>query len=134
MYQLLAVIMCAFLFAVGINGLLPLYHAEAKPAATLARMAARAGTEHREPIEPIIVFPSNGLRVQTVLFYSDRPVRVADSPGDLPRLVDGSKTQEVILPKAMIASLASAYEISPLHEARALAYVTIRRIRNSGQQ
>jgi len=134
MYQLLAVIMCAFLFAVGINGLLPLYHAEAKPAATLARMAARTGTEHRGPIEPIIVFPSNGLRVQTVLFYSDRPVRVADSPGDLARLVDGSKTQEVILPKEMIATLASAYEISPLHEARALAYVTIRRIRNSGQQ
>jgi hypothetical protein len=123
--------MCAFLFAVGINGLLPLYHAEAKPAATLALMAARAGTEHREPI---IVFPTNGLRVQTVLFYSDRPVRVADSRGDLSKLVDGSKTQEVILPKEVIATLASTYEISPLQEAKALAYVTIRRIRNSGPQ
>lgn len=122
-YQPAAVVMCAFLIAVGINTLVPLYKGGETPVARLARSAGRAnGNSHT----PLIV--ASNLFQPAPLFYSNRPIEVAYTTDDLANFMREQRPREIILAEKDIEALSTTYKIQVVEEAAPLVYATISRL------
>ncbi len=122
---LIVITVFAFFIVISINTLRPLYRGGESQAAKLGRIAGSANPNDRksliilESYEPELWGP-------TVLFYSNRPVQLAQSPKDLAYFTDDHGIKDIILTKKDMEFLSTDYEIHILEEAEPLIYANIK--------
>lgn len=110
----------------------PLYgEVESRPVVEIARIAGTANPGQREPLIGLALEGDldtpDAVEGPVALFYSDRPIQVAWTLGELAELTDDQERKEILLAKKYVESLSTEYEIHILAEVEPLVYATIRR-------
>lgn len=136
-HQLAVILMSVFLTGIGTTSLIqfnnripsaPVYGAVKAPDIEIARIAASASLDHREPLIGLAL-EGDPLTLEdpTILFYSDRPVQMAWMLDELAELTSSQERKEILLAKKHVESLSTEYEIHILAEVEPFVYATIRR-------
>jgi hypothetical protein len=124
-YQLTSIVICAIFMLVGLRQVKPLYYKEETPIAKLGYMAGSQDYSHSKSL---IVLESNApeLADPALLFYSNRPVTLAESLEDLAKDTKDSQTHEVILTQKDMKKLEKNYEFKVISKVKQLVYGVIK--------
>lgn len=120
-----AIALCAFLT---VAGAVQLQEPSPEQGESFAQLARLARSQSPLDKEPLIIYDRYYLSEQyapTPLFYSERPLLIARSPGDLARFTADHQAKRIILAKEFMGNLPS-YKIEVLSEAGSLVYAKIK--------
>jgi hypothetical protein len=125
----LSLFLCSYLVVLGLNRSGQLYTGSIEPIAKIAQIAGYQGDLSSKPILGLAVkgYYDAAVWGPTAMFYSDRPVQVAESMEDLALFVDDREVREIILTEYLVDDLRLEYEFGVLASIEPYVYGIIHR-------
>lgn len=124
-YKLILIVMFAIFMFVGLRQVKPLYY---KQETSIAKLGHIVESKNYNYNKRLII---RGIDEPAILYYSNIPVILAESPEKLAKYTEDGRTHEMVITEKDIKNLGISYEFKIITKIQPLVYGTIQKISRS---